>query len=314
MAQDTYVSIVDLSELFSAPITAVINADFMAARQFARYIEEFGFTKAPSPVGAGSVDPRSLGDLRMVSFTLDQPGPNGRPEPRTVQLPALSLIPLPLLHVESAEFKFAVRVLEGVKRVEPKPIRLLTSATDEAATPEQPIAWQAMLVSEPPSRAHEPGASGASKAAPSLDANIKAQIHVRQADIPGGILRLLALMNENTQMGAARLTVDPPRVELGRGGRHPVTLTLTNARQEPLAGVSVVSEVPSGADVKLLVEGHAWLAKESIATDALGRIAVIVARGDAAVPRRGASWTVAFRASTGSGTLVESLTVVETLG
>lgn len=148
------VTVVSLEALFAAPISAVISADFMAARQFAQYIQDYGFTP-PSPPELGAAPPGEasatphnagfLGDLRMVSFSFDQPGGSGSPEPKTVKIPALSLVPLPLLQVQFAEFDFAVRVLEGTRDTSPRPLRLLAAPEASSLAPPRalPVAGHA---------------------------------------------------------------------------------------------------------------------------------------------------------------------------
>jgi hypothetical protein len=194
---DIDTNVTDLEYIFSAPIAAVVKADFMAARQFVEYIEKYGFVHPhPSPAGA-EPDPQYFGDLRMVSFTFDQIE-NGRAERRVMKVPALSLIPMPLLQVKQAEFNYGVRVLSA-QRVnnDHKPLRLLQE--HEATGLPDPAAyqWRAMLAAGRTQEETRPDL------APHIDANINVKVQVGQADIPAGLANLFALMGENAQVSHA---------------------------------------------------------------------------------------------------------------
>ena len=195
-------NVVGLQDLFSAPINAVIDADFMAARRFVAYLEEFGFE--PKRAEAGAEDDAAglarleerdhLGKLRMISFRLDRAGPDGKPRPVVVKLPALSLIPLPLLHVQDADFRYGVRLLQAVEPIVPRPLRLLRDADGEEPPRPLGLQWRAMI-------ADRPLADPARDAlAPQLSANLEVNVKLRQADIPAGIATLLGLFGESAQV------------------------------------------------------------------------------------------------------------------
>lgn len=197
MPQDSAqpVTVVPLQEVFAAPIRAVIQADFMAAEQFVEYIRHFGFEPGTQAQANGG----SFGSLRMVSFDYQRPGPSGRPETASVRIPALSLVPLPLLHVEQAEFRFGVRLLQALEPPKRRErLGLLGDPPESAGKPAEPVRWQAVVADEP--RDGQP----TNPVAPQLQANVRAMVQVRRADIPAGIATLLALMSESTQ-----LTVQP---------------------------------------------------------------------------------------------------------
>lgn len=194
---DSISPIVDLKYLFAAPIEAVIAADFMAAEQFVEYLEHYGFVgKPPGVCVAEPPDKGEIGELRMITFFYDQPVGGGKTEKRRVQIPALSLIPLPLLEVKAATFDFGVRLLlaEEVK-TKPCAITLLPNGADPDDEPRK-YRWSAMLARGRPS------AGGATKedVSPYLEANIGAKVEVGQASIPAGIGNLLALMGMNAQV------------------------------------------------------------------------------------------------------------------
>ncbi|MEQ8465274.1 DUF2589 domain-containing protein [Coleofasciculus sp. E1-EBD-02] len=195
-------NIVSLEYLFLAPLKAIIDADFMAARQFAAFVEEYGFTKQNSvnPILDGTEEENNqiigkheeLGELRMISFSLNKAG-----EEKEVKIPALSLIPLPLLQVHDAEFKFGIRLLEGYEKKESKKLNLLSGGdenTNESLEDPRLISWRASIATQ------ESSAKKQENVARHLQANIEAKVRIRRSDIPAGIQTLLAVMGENIQI------------------------------------------------------------------------------------------------------------------
>ncbi len=194
-------NIVSIEYLFLAPLKAIIDADFMAARQFAAFVEEYGFTQSSvNPILEGTEEENNqiiekqeeLGELRMISFSLNKAG-----EEKEVKIPALSLIPLPLLQVHDAEFKFGIRLLEGYEKKESKKLNLLSGGdenTNESLEDPRLISWRASIATQ------ESSAKKQENVARHLQANIEAKVRIRRSDIPAGIQTLLAVMGENIQI------------------------------------------------------------------------------------------------------------------
>lgn len=193
---------VPLEYLFLAPLKAIIDADFMASRQFAAFIEEYGFTKllrenstldqTEEENNQNLEKQDDLGDLRMVSFRFNQAG-----KEMELKIPALSMIPLPLLQVNDAEFKFGVRLLEGYEKKESKKLDLLNGGdrnTNESLEDPRLINWRASIATQESSAKKQEGV------AQHLQANIEAKVSIRRSDIPAGIQTLLAVMGENVQI------------------------------------------------------------------------------------------------------------------
>lgn len=188
--------VLELGSLFAAPLVSVIEADVLAAKEFTRFLYDFGFVTDGSEQPQGGGD--HLGALRTVSFTYKRPGPNGTLEDAVVQIPLLSLVPLPLLQVTDAEFTFNVRVLESESSTLGAPPPLLErpggaptpteSASGVAARPR----IRAMLAQSP---TDSPAQSG--KRQSELDANMAVKLSMRQADVPAGISALLNLMSQS---------------------------------------------------------------------------------------------------------------------
>lgn len=220
MPDERSIDVAPLEALITAPLHALISADFSAARHFAAYLEEYGFehghaetpaaSTAPTVLSAlaapadaaalpTSADPRGdlahhhtndhLGRLRMVSFQYHEPGPGGVAQPVVVKLPWLSLVPLPLMQVQEADFRFGVRLLGGVDAPdERRPLKVVRGSPTEEDPDPRRLRWRAVMADR------APGEGPADSAAPHRQVNLEVNVRMRQADVPAGISHLLALM------------------------------------------------------------------------------------------------------------------------
>jgi hypothetical protein len=93
-----------LSQLFATPISALVQAEALAAETSANFIETFGFVKQ------GGTPADSLGSLKTVTFTYVTQDVNGENTKQELSLPVLSLVPIPLLQIKEASLEFDVKV------------------------------------------------------------------------------------------------------------------------------------------------------------------------------------------------------------
>lgn len=162
------------------PINAVIEANEYAALTAVNFIRREGFTKRhQDTLKEKGVD--DFGELRMVSFSYQYIGTDGRERTMTIQIPFLSMIPLPLLEVKRANFEFGLRVLDHVW------------TSNNVHELQQPVGQessastiQALLVSERNTAFQEQYNSG-------LIANMQVRVEIERADIPAGLLELMNL-------------------------------------------------------------------------------------------------------------------------
>lgn len=188
--------VLDLDALFGAPLVSVIEADVRAAREFARFITDYGFVGGgESPQTPGT----HLGELRTVTFTYKRPGPTGGLEDAIVEIPVLSLVPLPLLQVTDAEFAFNVRILDtdlgdlGA----PPPLVERPQAEADAAGAGQPSAPQRTRVRAMLAQAQPDAPQSGNGRRSEMDANMSVKISMKQSDVPAGIGALLNLMGQS---------------------------------------------------------------------------------------------------------------------
>jgi Protein of unknown function (DUF2589) len=258
--QDNFVT--PLQQLFFAPIAAVVQADFMAARQFVQLLSQYAFV---SPLD----DPNDyLGELRMVRFSYEQAGQDGTPTVRVFSIPAISLIPLPLLEVKEAVFEFGVHLLDAVTQPTHPTAGTFTDPGEDLNDPSRLI-WRAMIARG--SATQNVARGDQVDLAPHIEANINAKVTVGQAGIPSGIANLLALVGENAQVSRALLTVVPSYVNV-TDIHLPVKLVI---KAYPASGAKrPFVQVTYHADdhFELQAGGEVWKSGEAIPVNDAGNI------------------------------------------
>ena len=210
-----------LYELVGAPLMALVDAESQAAKATANFIKEMGFKEvktAPKPAAAAGELEREVdfGDLRMVKFHTQKSLPGSKQhETFKVEVPLLSLLPIPALQIKDAELEFFARIVEiptiSQPPIEPSPEGQKEPEDQSTLTEEEKDREYSML--RMPGRdikatfgttaAADP-ASGRQK----LDMQIKIKIKMEQADIPAGLGSLFNLMQQNISSTKVEKTDD----------------------------------------------------------------------------------------------------------
>lgn len=175
-------SVLSLAQLIGAPIHALVDAEAQSAMATARFIRSVGFT------GAGD-DMNELGELQMARFKRRRRGADGKEEDVEVQIPLLSMLPIPALQIRDAELDYTVRILQ-TEALQPAsaPGESMTERTPEG----EPIAkLRASFARDP-----RPGDRR------SMDMLVKMKLRIEQADMPNGLAQLLALASESGRQEA----------------------------------------------------------------------------------------------------------------
>jgi hypothetical protein len=178
-----------LYQLLGAPLHALVDAETQAAQATADFITRVGFVngderKEGEKQKEGGVAPDKkdhLGKLRMASFSHEKMGPDGKIITVKVEVPFLSLLPIPALQIKDAEFDFYLKILDTYP--------MLGDKGPETKMGEKgilPVDLKATLGAEP--------RAGAERR--SLEVQMKAKIRVEQADVPAGISKLFHIMEQ----------------------------------------------------------------------------------------------------------------------
>ena len=188
-----------LYQLVGAPLHALIEAETFAANATLDFIERVGF--APQTREAESAGPahEDIGKLRTISFQQERRTAEGEPETYKVEVPLLSILPIPALQVKEAELEYFVKIVELVPRKERYFLRKTNQDAEEQEAASKDESPRVPLPAHPPDMKAllgrgQPGAPLAPDSAFDMQVHIK--IKVAQADPPAGLGRLFSLMEK----------------------------------------------------------------------------------------------------------------------
>lgn len=183
----THVSsqVMELKDLISGPLVATVDADTISARRYLSYLCELAFESYDHQTG-------KAGPLRMLEFTYQTSSMEGQ-HMQKVSIPMLTLVPLPLLQVQEADFDFDIQIVDALQ-ADKNSTFSLNNPTENAV--EQGCTEKSEGLKLRVTMAPQSGSSTA-KSNSSMTANMKVSVKMRQADMPGGLTKLLHLTTSN---------------------------------------------------------------------------------------------------------------------
>jgi hypothetical protein len=190
-----------LYQLLGAPLYALIEAETYAANATADFIERVGFEHTgPADHKPAQAD---LGKLRTLTFQQERRTSDGQGASYKVEVPLLSVLPVPALQIKEAELEFYVKIIDMVsssqpaaakrgKKTSPTPVeesqQLPPAGSPHVPTPPR-LDMKAMLGRGQPNAPHAPQTA--------FDMQVHIKIKVAQADVPAGLSRLFNLMEQS---------------------------------------------------------------------------------------------------------------------
>lgn len=190
-----------LYQLLGAPLYALIEAETYAANATADFIERVGF-EHPSEKAEKSTY-ADLGKLRTLTFVQQRRTSEGEGASYKVEVPLLSILPVPALQIKEADLEFYVKIIDMVSGSQPATVKgtkkTRTTSTEESnemvptgsrnvPTPPR-LDMKAMLGRGQPIAPHTPQTA--------FDMQVHIKIKVAQADVPAGLSRLFNLMEQS---------------------------------------------------------------------------------------------------------------------
>ena len=173
----------ELKDLIAGPLVATIEADSVSSRQYLNYLFDVGFESYNKETG-------KMGKMRMLtfSFTRHEAGGSSRQQ---VNIPLLSLVPLPLLQVKEADFDFDIQIIDAVTDETQETFSLKNGDVRQTDDTEKQMKLRVSLA---PAIGEE---SAKTTLQQGLTANMKVKVKMQQADLPGGLANLLHLTANN---------------------------------------------------------------------------------------------------------------------
>lgn len=189
--------VMELKQLIAGPLIATIEADALSGQKYLSYILSVAFESYNPTTG-------ETGNLRLLNFSYDeQDGAIVRK--KSVSIPLLTLIPLPLLQIHEADFDFDIKILDA----------LYEKRDEKFSTEEGHIVTKGntgngfrMRASLAPQKSEGKHTGTLQQ---SLMANMKVKVKMHQADMPAGLSNILHLTANNMQIE------DLPEVKGGEG-------------------------------------------------------------------------------------------------
>lgn len=177
--------VMELKDLISGPLVATIDADTISARRYLSYLCELAFESYDHETG-------KAGPLRMLEFSYLTSSTEGQ-RIQKVSIPMLTLVPLPLLQVQEADFDFDIQIVDALQADRNSTFSLNNPLDDTGKDSKSETSEGVKLrVTMAPQNN-----TLTSKNDSSLTANMKISVKMRQADLPGGLTKLLNLTTSN---------------------------------------------------------------------------------------------------------------------
>lgn len=182
MAEVTDITSIPLYQIFGAPLSAMVDAEIQAAQTTIEFIERVGFVHDPSesanPASESANSEHHYGDLKTVTFKYTKTGIGGKTLDFQVEIPVLSLVPIPAIHISDAKIDFAVEINDAVKLDSKVKLSVAKQKGQNNAIESELVMFKAGL------------ASRDSKTAMHVTINLK------QSDTPVGMQALFRVMDQ----------------------------------------------------------------------------------------------------------------------
>ena len=162
----------ELFELLSAPLVAMIQADAQAARATVEFIETVGFV----PQAQGSAEDREPGRLRMAHFRYQKLDENNELREFVASVPLLALVPVPALQIKQAKVSLTAKI---------------TDVAAEKVAAVTPLQERRLRVFAKPV-----AASGAKGQEVRTSFDLEVEISLGQADLPIGMEKMFNLLDQ----------------------------------------------------------------------------------------------------------------------
>ena len=187
--------VMELQQLIAGPLIATVEADAMSAQKYYSYLMGIAFDDYDAATNSAS-------RLRMLTFNYFDTDANGRRE-QTVSIPLFTIVPLPLLQIQEADFDFDIKIVDAITETTEDRFSYENGTIEEGHEEPSSMKMRASLAPQ----------SGQSKGdmQQNLTANMKVHVKMRQADMPAGLSNLLQLAANNMliQDAAKKENVEP---------------------------------------------------------------------------------------------------------
>lgn len=182
--------VMELQQLIAAPLIATIEADSLSSQRYLDYLMKIAFESYDPATGR-------TGKIRMLTFSYNSQDIN-ETKKQSVSIPLFTLVPLPLLQIQEADFDFDIKILDAFSVSEEEKFSL--EKGEATVVPKSERGGFKMRASLAPKQGD---GSQSKNVEQSISANMKVKVKMRQADVPAGLSNLLHLAASNVQVEEA---------------------------------------------------------------------------------------------------------------
>jgi hypothetical protein len=202
-------------DIIAAPLTAIVDAGVIAAKATNDFIKSAGFHEPKDKTGD------EFGELRNISFVYTRNDAHDVPTQFRIEVPLLSIMPIPCIEVKSAEIEFSVNLVgvetnsREVDVLNPDSVQAIQNMHPADASRIRAIvrnkkmsqaAKKAVLekfvdrnptLSTGKSLTVNVAQTTKSNSDVSSNYDMKVKVHVQQADIPVGLSKIFTILEES---------------------------------------------------------------------------------------------------------------------
>lgn len=183
---------ISLSQALLAPLDAIFKAQLHSARSFLNMLLQLGYPHRPVDAKGEATD----GDDKPYNMEFfHETQSNGEVQLNKISVPALALVPISPLAVESAEFDFSMTVKKIGTHTQ-----MQESTSDRESYDRHKRPW--FLVEDPVSvrGVLHPTGEKEGKADTSQFSSINIKVKVGSIPLPSGVSKLLTSLSQSSQM------------------------------------------------------------------------------------------------------------------
>jgi len=162
-----------LGSILGAQLRSVLEAETENAQSIADFITSVGFEKKQGQQG--------LGELRMIEFDMLRRNEEGEHITHTIKVPLLSIIPIPMLSIEQADFDFDLKIHDVIKK----------EGEERENIVKKPFSKN--LIASFARTKRKKKAEKETSSERTLDSNMSIKVSVVQTDFPLGVEKILNL-------------------------------------------------------------------------------------------------------------------------
>jgi hypothetical protein len=173
---------IPFGSLIGGPLTAAVEAQAKAAMTTVDFIKAVGFESDGSDGNPSKV--------KTVTFAFNN-GPKGQ-EPMALEVPLLSIVPIPFLRIENLDIHFKASLSQSMETKDSE-----TTSTEGKAEVKAGANWLTAKAEMSASISSKKDSSSTRDSRYSVEYTMDINVHAVQDDIPAGLAKMLNLLTES---------------------------------------------------------------------------------------------------------------------